>query len=78
MMHRDKIHKIKSFDDFTLVSQEIVENIRFSEKKLMLHKLALTYMLHPSRIIETLITDASARLFDKLMDWLCNTPRERE
>lgn len=78
MMHRDRIHQIKSFNDFNVVSQEIVQEIQFSEKKLMLHKLALTYLLHPSRIIETLITDASAKLFDRLMLWVRSTLKDQD
>lgn len=78
MMHRDRIHQIKSFNDFNVVSQEIVQEIQFSEKKLMLHKLALTYLLHPSRIIETLITDASAKLFDRLMSWVRSTLKDQD
>lgn len=78
MMHRDRIHQIKSFNDFNVVSQEIVQEIHFSEKKLMLHKLALTYLLHPSRIIETIITDASAKLFDRLMSWVRSTLKDQD
>ncbi len=78
MMHRDRIHQIKSFNDFNVVSQEIVQEIQFSEKKLMLHKLALTYLLHPSRIIETIITDASAKLFDRLMSWVRSTLKDQD
>lgn len=78
MRHRDRIHQIKSFNDFNVVSQEILQNIEFSEKKLMLHKLALTYLLHPSRLIESLITDASAKLFDRLVGWVRSSLKDPE
>ena len=77
MMRRDRILQIKSFDDFDTVQGEMVENIRFSERKLMLHKMALTYLLHPSRIFDSLIEGATSKLMDSLWGWLHSTLTKR-
>ena len=69
-MHRERIHQIKKFSDFDAVSQEITQNLQFSEKKLMLHKMALSYLMHSGRLIDSFIADASANLFERMLLWI--------
>lgn len=65
----NKIRNIKSFNDFDSTERDIETMIRVSVQKLKFRKLALQYMLNPLNIIDTVLTETSARIIAKLGRW---------
>ncbi len=64
-----KIQNIKSFNDFDSAERDIEAMIRISVQKLKFRKLALQYMLNPINIIDSVLTETSARIIAKVGRW---------